>query len=470
MCELCHRSKKCEDIKPSRDIAKYLRNPICLVEIEDIILLLNNLDCAIIIIIDLRLLLKPIPMNTFKSKINLISITLLLTFASCSKQDIIVNKTIFSEAVLDVSDDMARKIAENFLDQEMLQPSIKGELKSSILTDREIKDIVTYTDENGNPTIHVVLFDPEGFVLISGIRKEIPILALSETGNFSLDENNLALTQWFKGREEKIKWLRADTSNVEEEVETLWQGILPPPGEEETEPGTTYNIQEGPLLSTNWGQLDGYNDSIVCYSIYIPGKGLYETCNCTTTENGKEPIGCVAVAQGQVMRYWEYPNAYDYTSMPDNVGSAETARFLFDIADDIDTEYDCLISISTVDRCPGSLVSYGYSNGGTKVDYDSDVLIDQIDDCYPVIMAGSDAVYGGHAWVCDGYRRYKLTTIHNPGTINEYVTYEYTPPYFHMNWGWYDQGVNNNAWYYYDDFDPLGLGFDNIEMITNIYP
>lgn len=340
----------------------------------------------------------------------------------------------------------------------MLQSAVKGELKSSIMSDKEIKEVITYTDNNGNPTIHVVSFKPEGFILISGIRKEVPILALSETGNFNLDEKNLALKQWFKGRADKIKWLRSDTSTVvPDDIETQWQGILPPPGEEETEPGPTYNIIIGPLMSTEWGQGDGYNEDCP----------LFNCSNTPIRTNGRAYAGCVAVAQSQVMKYWEHPNSYDFNLMADNFGGAETSELISDVGLSLTSAYGCSVTWAMTSDCPSSLVSFGYSNLCDYVSYDYEQLVDQIDNGWPVILAGTDANYGGHSWVCDGYRRYKLTTIHNPGTLNEYITYEYTPPYFYMNWG---GNGDNNGWYYYNKFTPSFLSFYDIEMVINIHP
>ena len=92
---------------------------------------------------------------------------------------------------------------------------------------------------------------------------------------------------------------------------------------------------------------------------------------------------------------------------------------------------------------------------------------------WPVVIRGSLLNgTGGHAWVCDGYRRNRHVLIHNPGTYYEYETSFISDFYLRMNWGWYQNGIGlYNGWYLYGDFTPgnLNLNSDS-HILINIHP
>jgi len=142
--------------------------------------------------------------------------------------------------------------------------------------------------------------DPKGFVLVSGTKKESPVLAFSENNNFSLEKtNNNGLKNWIRIFKGKISSLRKnEKAKPNDSITEQWLSMAPPVDQEETIPGPTVNEQVGPLLQTKWGQGERYND-------------LVPYLSCSYTLNGRAWTGCVAVAMAQVMRYWSYPNTYN---------------------------------------------------------------------------------------------------------------------------------------------------------------
>ncbi|MBO6256153.1 MAG: C10 family peptidase, partial [Bacteroidaceae bacterium] len=68
------------------------------------------------------------------------------------------------------------------------------------------------------------------------------------------------------------------------------------------------------------------------------------------------------------------------------------------------------------------------------------------------------ATVGGHAWVCDAWKRHHYDN-------NEYYDY------LNMNWGW---GGSSNGFYYIDSPMSFNTGsytfYYGFEMITNIRP
>lgn len=208
-------------------------------------------------------------------------------------------------------------------------------------------------------------------------------------------------------------------------------------------------------MNTTWNQGCGYND-------------LLDACT-TGGSCGRVWTGCVATATAQVMRYWEHPNSYNWSIMLNTTGSTETSRLMQDVGDAVNMDYGCDGSGAYTSDARNALVNtFGYSTYASYVDYNTTTLVRQLKTWNrPVILRGEGS--GGHAWVCDGYRRNKITTIHNPGTYYEYETYTYSPLYLWMNWGWGPFG--GNGWFLYNNFTPGSNNFNSDrKMIINIPP
>jgi hypothetical protein len=103
------------------------------------------------------------------------------------------------------------------------------------------------------------------------------------------------------------------------------------------------------LIKTRWNQdvnkdtTCGPNNSI-CYNKFVKEN---ESCPC-----GHCAVGCVAVAVGQIMRYWKYPYLnYDWCNMPAYLDDSSSivqadaiAHFLADVADAVHMKFcfsDC---------------------------------------------------------------------------------------------------------------------------------
>lgn len=406
-----------------------------------------------------------------REKLNLFFtfIILLVLASSCSKDSVEtdeVTSSISSQNDYDVSEDLATTVAKKFSKSQVfsLEASAldyKTYLKSSQSdSGKEIKSIVTFRDDNSKPLIYVFQFDSVGFVIVSGTKKEDPILAYSETGVFDYDSTsteNSAFKDWITIRKNRINELRNDTSiSISEDTEDLWEASAPASDDEEIVSGGSVAEQVGPLLSTTWGQGCGYN-------------ALLDDCPGYTTRCEKMPTGCDVVAMAQIMRYWECPSDYDWSLMPDNSASDETAILMRDLGAMIIKSYTCTGSSSSLSLVRSYLISdFGFSSSAKYVDYDESTVVSQLK-IYgrPVLLRGTDTTYGGHAWICDGYKRTKYITIHNPDTYYEYETYKYSKLYLDMNWGW--SGAND-GWYLYNDFSPSTYDYEsNQKMVVNIY-
>ncbi|MCB0428513.1 MAG: C10 family peptidase [Flavobacteriales bacterium] len=394
-----------------------------------------------------------------------------LVMASC-KKDAIVKKEKDIRKSMEVSTETALQVARDFSYQAAFlnDPSVTAKQPhtmgaTTFASGKKLKKAFAINDTHGQAALYVINLDPAGFIVVSGSKKEVPILAFSEKGTFAYDPVNppsFGITDWVQERVKKIGKIR-DTPAYEPDVhiKEQWDGYAPPIGEEEIVSGGTVYEQKGPYTSTIWGQGPGYNDQVP-YML------------CSTTGNGHAWAGCVAVATAQVMKYWHYPNSYSWSAMPDNAGSNETSRLIHDIGVDVNMDYGCEGSSAQTKKVENVLEGdFGYSTSIQYVSTTSTAIVQQMNAQWPVVIRGSLLNgTGGHAWVCDGYRRNRHVLIHNPGTYYEYETSFISDFYLRMNWGWYQNGIGlYNGWYLYGDFTPgnLNLNSDS-HILINIHP
>ena len=219
-------------------------------------------------------------------------------------------------------------------------------------SDAVVRNVVTIRDAAGRPAIYAVNLQ-EGYLLISATKRCYPILAQIDRGTFTLDREPSGLDVVLQEMTETIEaardsaavfdcrsaWLpyeertrpeRVQTRMTDDEfydIQNEWYGkwfaegadtyrLASKPDEMpedayqrfcETAIGddawvdTPYNCMEsgvitvkyhesgtkkGPFLTTKWGQRNGYN-------------ALFE--------NKDQPLGCVTIAVGQLMRYYQHP-------------------------------------------------------------------------------------------------------------------------------------------------------------------
>jgi len=290
------------------------------------------------------------------------------------------------------------------------------------------------SDDDSNPAIYIVNFKPEGFVILPATKKEIPILAFSDNSSFSTVNMPLGLQEWLTARKEKIKSLKNVDVITSDDIEEKWLGYisLPDPNtvdddgdpyyDPELDPTftdylTVRTYSKEPLMSTIWGQMEGYNSLIPLSNGVLP------------------PTGCVTTAMAQVMKFHEYPRSYNWSAMPNNYSTEETAKLMRDIWYAADLKYDSASrnSYSTLSRAKEALVNtFGYSPLRIQKTYNFNTVVLELDNNRPVIFEGysSEDILNayGHAWVCDGYfiKEYYRN-------VSKVVTSR--EEYLRMNWG-----------------------------------
>jgi streptopain len=411
-------------------------------------------------------------MNRIKYLLSFLVLVVLIL--SCQKE--VVNEpstTIISE--LEVSYETALIVAKNFaFDNSFFNERNEKTINEVVFrspnqeTNIEVKEIAMKRCEDNEPAFYVINLDPEGWVIVSANKLAPPILAHSKSGLFNLNENSdlpPGLVIWMNDTKRHIQTLRNNPEAVvDENNQKSWDGSAPPDGDDEIiiSGGTVYE-QSGPLLLTKWGQGQGFNEGTTLLNCY--GED--------TPNNGYCWAGCVATAAAQVMKKWEHPTYYNWEDMPTNSsGSYATASLMRDIGDKVGMRYSCTSSSAKTSKLENALKNdFNYSNNIDYVSANSSQLTLQLGYGNPVIMRGDDGGNSGHAWVCDGYKRTLIITIHNPGTMFEYETSVISGLEYHMNWGW--KGAYD-TWYYYFDLTPdapYDPNYNNDKMmLINVHP
>lgn len=207
-----------------------------------------------------------------------------------------------------ISEPLARKVAINYhyrVDQfeKDVERNKAYDLGRKVDDNNYLSDttiIYTYTEKfNGHNSFYVYSFKNGGFVIISGHKSKGPILVHSAFGDFNplnlppamrfiLDEfdtimdnsikNNISdnnkILEWEDLGNEKLNIVQRQIANNRKSL-NMSSGI------------------NDHLLNTTWAQGCYYNNN-------LPEIGnCYSYCS-------KCPVGCSAVALGQIMNYWKY--------------------------------------------------------------------------------------------------------------------------------------------------------------------
>lgn len=311
----------------------------------------------------------------------------------------------------------ARQVASNFMQSHGMKHSEWNEISAPF----GFSNIYVLNGSNG-----------KCFVVVSAEDFARPVLAYSTENNFVINENTM---DWLEGYEQSISQARNANMQADAKTAEEWKHLLDNTYCEEK------NTSVGPLLQTKWGQSQGF------FNLFCPRSAI---------------AGCVAVAMGQVMKYWSYPlhgtgshsyyssyardtlradfasATYLWDSMPlqkpGTVRNSDTATafLLYHCGIAIETEYSTSSSNAYVLRTGGHPYTaenalrmfFGYDShliGKLRSRFNDSTWMsmvrEELDNGRPVIYNGYNSSYaGGHCFVCDGYRE------------NDY---------FSFNWGMY---------------------------------
>ncbi len=310
--------------------------------------------------------------------------------------------------------------------------------------------------ENKQKVLYLVNYKPKGFLLLSADKQIKPIIAYSFSNTFSKNENH-PVYGYLKGMKKSISvsLKKRSIQNAKQNLQQ-WKELenIPKNKEKGISLYDTSKKEVKPLVKVEWGQ--GYP-----YNKY-----------CPEYEEGKNSVvGCVAVAMGQIMSKWKYPNKgigfhsyehYHYGELSadfgktnynwNNITSDNISLLLYHCGVSVDMDYNIeegsgsgALSV----KAAAALIKYfGYDrNSLIYIDREAneekwkELINKELNEGRPVYYAG-DSEKSGHAFVCDGYDKKGK---------------------YHINWGW--KGSSNG----YYEFDDLKYKY-NQEAIIGIKP
>ncbi|NOQ27486.1 MAG: hypothetical protein GQ564_19155 [Bacteroidales bacterium] len=404
---------------------------------------------------------------TKNNKYTVIIFVFLFTFFSCSKEN------------LDITDITSDNIVNIEQAEDIINEMITSDnsLKKSSSEKFKIKRKKTFFDAENLPYLHIINLENsknKAFVIVSGDKREIPVLAYSDKNTFNIDTIPYGVADWLQTEMECIDFIRSNNKKQNKFIKKQWENIklpvnvssslntkriqpLPDPDPDDDPCGITTSFEVSPLLQTSWGQGCVYNEQ--CPS------GCSSNCS-------RVPTGCVATAMAQVMNYHQHPSSYNWGTLLNiywnfdfgSSGANEIARLMRDVGNSVDMDYDCDGSGAATKDVDDALEDdFNYSNGGDYDDFINKIETVKSNLRYnqPVIFAGCQEQYlgglwytGCHAWVCDGYRTFSNNC--------------YGWLYFHMNWGW---NGSSNGWFGISSWTPGTRDYKyNQRVVVNIHP
>jgi len=316
---------------------------------------------------------------------------------------------------------------------------------------QDIMSVKAFSDEKGVTVYYAVYLQPTGFVIVPGDDLVEPIICFAPVGRYDPSDDKplgALVSRDVPGRIAAVRAFHAgagsasqnDVSNEETilqeasaNAQSKWNELLTYADNVGTLGlSSVSDVRVAALTQSTWGQttVGDYIGGITCYNYYTPNNW---------------PIGCVAAAMAQLMRYREYPG-YIWTDMPLQPDSGITlterqaiGALCYHAAESVNTTYTSTGSSAYPSDAKQALQDtfyysnsiFGWNNNNNIGAGLNKMVNPNLDAGYPVILSVGRPG-GGHALVCDGYG-YNVSTL-----------------YHHLNMGW---SGKDNAWYNLPDID-----------------
>ena len=315
----------------------------------------------------------------------------------------------------------------------------------------DVQLVSTYRTDKSAAAFYV-FNTSDGFVIVSADDCEAPIIGYSHEGRF--DPNNIPeqMEAYLQNFVARIQYGIENHIEADEVTARRWKLVKNTGRLNESRSSKSVE----PLLTEMWEQGCHYNELCPTFS-KIP---------C-----GHAEVGCVAVAMGQIMHYWRYPETgwgshsynnagltlsadfgntvYDWNHMPDSLTDdssdieVETvATLLFHCGVSVDMQYTTNGSGADSGDVPDALIRYfNYSRRlhlEKRSDFSDEEWISMLKACLDLqrpVFYGGKGSQGSHAFVCDGYDGNDL---------------------LHFNWGW----GRANGYFALGNLNPIGISFN----------
>lgn len=313
---------------------------------------------------------------------------------------------------------------------------------------------------DGQDTLMFVFNADNGYVVISGDKRTVPVLAYSDHQRYNEADVIPPAKMWLDHYQSQLRDMRTCPSTATP-YSAAWDRLYA--GERSR---SERSVE--PLMRSHWGQGKFYN-------YYCPKD--------FAGENDRVVTGCVATAMAQLIYYFRFPDtgigSYSYTDSTYGVQSADYGNTTYDYAAMCDEPtsineaistlmYHCGVGVDMVYGPDGSgmynhsaarvlRTFFKYSpqteyvfRDSTNLNWDSLIVL-HLDKNIPLYYAGwSNPNVNGHGFICDGYQQYDSLY------------------YYHFNFGW-DGSYDN--YFYTNALNLVGTHFNLAqELIVNAYP
>ncbi len=356
-------------------------------------------------------------------------------------------------------------------------------------------------DADGNPFAYVVNFDEGGFCIVGASKDNYPVLAYDEHNTLTVEGNPSGIAEWIDWT---VEAARCRTDEEQAAIALAWTDFEALPaaassGYDDPARYAAFNAMMGsfdPLASSAFplqflldeqGSQTHVPDDILrnariladqkgCpYQYFIIERinrseyfgpyihtswGQYDHNSLVIAEHPNCPTGCTAVAAGQIMNYYRYPEKYWN-------GESNLDQLLYDLGVSFNINYHPFDSgAEPAKMIAGLQTDFNYSV--TQEAYTAQKMQVHLSDQEKPAMVGGfpPLSNAGHIWICDGYKNtvdteyrmyYQVSKNGNWGYETNGVFYVSnsagpvvsTPgAFFHTNWGW---GGTGDGWYKYDE-------------------
>ncbi|MCD8092969.1 MAG: C10 family peptidase [Bacteroides sp.] len=450
----------------------------------------------------------------------LLFFVLIALMSACSEsslEPVLVHEDENCTNVLDnqdfVSISRASEVASLFMAQNVQASDAETRGVPAFDSSKNIESIKTVYGEDKMPSMYVINYEGGGFVIVSATKNYYPILAYSETNSIDVGE---AMETGFSIWADETKQCIEESSSQDEETlaefRRMWISYETPTVNITPLNATDDNYRDGTLFRQRMSELytlcPGYSFGPLTsarsflsqseYDSYVQKAELYGSPLEFTIVGYKSPVqgivgplinttwdqennynalcpnnslaGCVAIAMAQIMKYYEWPQTYDWGNMANNYATLASQTLIADVGKAVHMDYGTDGSGASMGDTEKGFKSMGYTV--TKKDHDIDDVVREIFDRHrPVFMAGDRKeflwfTWKGHAWVCEGVDYYTNTVSYfveylinrstNPSYSSCGLPAYWAPQsssgsgryYLYMNWGWNGQG---NAWFASND-------------------
>jgi hypothetical protein len=300
-----------------------------------------------------------------------------------------------------------------------------------------------------NAVYYVFDVVPTGFVIVAADDRAEPILGYSSEVNWTAPVADRELDFWMNKYVTQLNDIITNDIAATPEITTKWNQYL-----NNTISRAKAGNSIAPLCKTTWNQNPYYND----------------LCPFDATANALSVTGCVATAQAQILKYWNWPitgtsshtygsnygnltanfanTTYDWSKMPNyiNLANTQIATLMSHCGIAVNMNYSPTSSGAyTTTGNNSALHAYSayfkYNAAKVKAASQSSYSVNQwiallegeLNLRRPMQYSGRTST-SGHSWVCDGY------------DVNDN---------FHMNWGW---GGMSNGYFTIGALNPAALG------------